>query len=120
MRIVQADDIDTLAPTPQLQRLIDQHPDPQTFERWDLLGHIMIAKNTDDTQVVLDALEKALHWGIDVMARAANLEPVVACHHTEIHLKILQACTNSVGKAREPIGMKVGEMENLQSAEALR
>src|SRR5918996_4848377 len=80
----------------------------------------MIAEHAYDPQPSLDATENALHGGVNTVARATHLETVVACHHTEVHLQTPQALTDRVGKPHDAISMKVGEMEQLKSAVALR
>jgi hypothetical protein len=64
-------------------------------------------------------IHNALHGRIDRLAGAADGEPVIACHHTQIHLDVANPLTDSIGEALKAIGVEVGEVENSKPAEAL-
>jgi hypothetical protein len=90
------------------------------LKRRHLLGYIMIAEDSDHAQAGIDALENALHGRINAVTRTVNLITVIASHHAEVHLKPAQALAKSVGKAREPISVKVSQVEYRKAAEAFR
>jgi hypothetical protein len=120
MRVVHPDDPGAISPPAQLECGIEQHLHTHAFERRHLLGQIMIAKDADDAQPRIDPPQDVSHVGVDVVARTMRLEAIVARQHTQVHLQVLDACSETFGKPLDAIGMQVGQVQDSKAAKRFR
>jgi hypothetical protein len=116
MGVVHPDDPGAISPTAQLESRIDQHPHSHPFKRRHLLGQIMIAKDADDAQTRVDTAQDASHVRIDAVARTAHLETIVARQHAQVHLQVLDARSETFGKALDAIDMQVRQVQDSKAA----
>jgi hypothetical protein len=119
MRVIHPNHPDALSPTPHLEGVIDQHPDPHAFELWDLVRYIVVAQNTNDAQTSVDSPQNMFHGGINGLAWATRGKPVITGHDTKVNGQISNAIAHNFRKIREAIGMQVGQMQNTEPTETL-
>jgi hypothetical protein len=120
VRVIDSDHRQTAAGRAYLYGLVDQHPDIELLQLYGDIRAIVISQNAHDPVTGPDRGEDAAHAGINLIAGAIRMKPIVAGQNAEVYRQEGQLLGHNLRESIHAIDVEIAQMQDPEAVESRR